>query len=145
MNPLSVDQSVEFEQAAQTLLERFDRLWKVRDSELVREIVADDAVSYWSGLGAIPGSDYPGRWHALVNESGAEVEFEVTGHAAQDPYLFISWHVRVTLGENSVEYDGIDRFRVRGQLADQVYVVFDSAPMTQLFGAAGGDAAARVG
>lgn len=58
------------------------------------------------------------------------------GRAAQDPYLFISWHVRATAGGQSVEFDGVDRFRLRGELADEVYVVFDTAPTRQLLATA---------
>jgi NAD(P)-dependent dehydrogenase (short-subunit alcohol dehydrogenase family) len=43
-------------------------------------------------------------------------------------------HVRATVGDDSVEYDGVDRFRLRGDLADEVYVVFDTAPMRELLG-----------
>ena len=124
--------SSDFERAAAQLLDRFERLWAIRDADLIRDIVAPDAVSHWSGLVSIAGHDYPERWRSLVHDLADELEFEVTGHAAQEPYLFISWRARATLGAQSVEYDGVDRFRVRGELADEVYVVFDSAPMSTL-------------
>jgi hypothetical protein len=106
MSAPALQQSDTFERTADALLRRFERLWHVRDAELIREIVAADATSYWSGLGEIKGSDYPERWHALVNDSVDQLEFRITGHAAQEPYLFISWHVRATAANKSVETTG---------------------------------------
>ena len=120
-----------FDAAAAQLYDRFERLWEVRDPGLIADIVAADGQSYWSGQGAVAGRDYPDRWQSLVGAVDA-LEFTVTGRAAQDPYLFIGWHVRATVGGQSVEFDGVDRFRLRGELADEVYVVFDTAPMREL-------------
>jgi len=100
---------------------------------LIAGIVAADGESVWSGQDAVGGRDYPGRWQSLV-EAVDVLEFVVTGRAAEDPYLFISWHVRATVGGDSVEFDGVDRFRLRGDSADEVYVVFDTAPMRDLLG-----------
>lgn len=120
-----------FDAAAMRLYQRFERLWATRDPSLIAGIVAADGESFWSGQGAVAGRDYPDRWRSLA--AAADVlEFAVTGRAAQEPYLFISWHVRATLGGESVEFDGVDRFRLCGELADEVYVVFDTGSMRQL-------------
>jgi hypothetical protein len=129
-----------FDAAARQLYKRFEQLWATRDPSLISSIVAADGRSYWYGLGAVAGRDYPERWNSLVQSADA-LEFTVTGHAAGEPYLFISWHVRATVGDESVEYDGIDRFRLRGDLADEVYAVFDTAPVRELLGRFGGPAA----
>jgi hypothetical protein len=129
-----------FDAAAMQLYKRFEQLWATRDPGLISSIVAADGRSYWSGLGAVAGRDYPERWNALVQSADA-LEFTVTGHAAEEPYLFISWHVRATVGDESVEYHGIDRCRLRGDLAEEVYVVFDTAPVRELLGRFGGPAA----
>jgi hypothetical protein len=121
----------DFQTAAAALLDRFERLWESRESELIREIVAADAVSHWSGLGAVAGHEYPERWRALV-QLADDLQFQITGHAAQEPFLFISWHVRATVNGRGAEYDGVDRFRLRGEQADEVYVVFDPGPMREL-------------
>lgn len=47
-------------------------------------------------------------------------------------------HVRATVGGDSVEFDGIDRFRLRGEQADEVHVVFDPGPIGDLLGRAAG-------
>lgn len=124
-----------FAEAATRLYERFERLWTVRDPSLIADIVAADGQSYWPGGQLVTGCDYPNHWASMVQAADA-LEFTVTGHAADEPYLFISWHVRATVASESVEYDGVDRFRLRGDLADEVYVLFDTAPMRELLGRA---------
>jgi hypothetical protein len=124
-----------FDAAAGHLNQRFKRLWATRDPSLIGGIVAADGESFWSGQGAVAGRDYSDRWQSLVRAVDA-LEFTVTGRAAEDPYLFISWHARGTVGAMSVEFDGVDRFRLRGELADEVYVVFDPAPIRELRGTA---------
>ena len=119
----------DFEGMARDLLQKFRHLWDVRDPQLIADIVAPEAHSHWSGLGPVAGADYPAQWQSLV-EMPDEVEHVVTGHAATDPYLYISWHVTLRFGEEVVEYDGVDRFTITdGPRASEVYVVFDTAPV----------------
>jgi hypothetical protein len=120
-----------FTAAAEQLYERFERLWATRDASLISAIVAADGQSFWSGQGAVAGRDYPDRWRSLVQTPDV-LEFSITGRAAEEPYLFVGWHARAVLGGENVEFDGVDRFRLRGELADEVYVVFDTTPMRSL-------------
>lgn len=140
MSASASDAGEQFHRAAAGLLARFERLWQLRDPELIREIVAPDAESHWSGAGAVRGDQYPERWRALVHDAVDDLDFEITGHAAQEPYLFVSWHARATAGGRSAEWDGVDRFRLRGDIADEVYVVFDTAPVNGLVRAARAEA-----
>lgn len=55
MSPSASDAGEQFHRAAAGLLARFERLWQLRDPELIREIVAPDAESHWSGA---PGSGF---------------------------------------------------------------------------------------
>lgn len=122
----------DFESAAAGIVERFRHLWVVRDAELIRQIVDPAGVSYWSGTGEVSGIDYPERWKAVVNIPGIQLDFEITGSAAQKPFLYISWRARASAGADKVEWDGVDRFRLKGERADEVYVVFDTAPIRAL-------------
>jgi hypothetical protein len=72
------------------------------------------------------------RWRSLVLETFDDLEFEITGHAAEDPFLFISWHVRATVGSEAAEGEGVDRLHIRGDRVDEVLVIFDTAPMAEL-------------
>src|ERR671936_22927 len=110
---------------AQALLENFKRLWNKMDPKIVEEIVAPDARSFWSGRGEFQGSEYPEQMRVTM-ESVPDAKMEITGHAIQLPYLFISWVLRCTYLGAPLELRGIDRFRLRGSLADDVWAVFDT-------------------
>lgn len=118
--------------AAGRLVENFARLWSTKDASIVREIVAADAVAHWSGAGTFSGADYPERMRILMQELLPDVVNVVTGHATDGKYVFISWHARATVGGEPVEWDGIDRFRLRGELADEVYAIFDTGPLQRV-------------
>lgn len=54
--------------------------------------------------------------------------------------MFISWRARGTVGDESLEWTGIDRFRLRDDsLASEADIIFDTAPFLQagLAGAVG--------
>jgi hypothetical protein len=123
---------------AEAMLANFRRLWNQMDPRIVEEIVAPDAIAFWSGRGEFKGSEYPEQMRVTM-ESVPDAKMEVTCHAIHLPYLFISWILRGTLADEPLELRGIDRFRLRGELADDVWAIFDTGPMReQVVGAADG-------
>jgi pimeloyl-ACP methyl ester carboxylesterase len=118
------------ERDAQAMLENFKRLWDEMDPEIVEDIVAPDATAFWSSAGEFNGSDYPAQMRQTMN-AVSDAKMEVTGHAIELPYLFISWILRGTLAGAALELHGIDRFRLRGRLADDVWAIFDTGPMRE--------------
>lgn len=125
-------------EAAHALVANFKRLWATKDPELVAEIVAPDAVAYWSGLEPINGTEYVERMRQMMSLA-PDIENEVTGQAVNGDLVFISWRARATVGGQQIECNGIDRFRLRGKLADEVYAVFDTTPLREAAEAAGQD------
>lgn len=111
-----------------TMLDNFERLWRSRDPEIVKEIVAADAVAHWAGLGRFGGREYPEVMRKVM-EGLPSLELEVTGHAAERDLLFISWKARALVDGFAVEWDGIDRFRLDGDLAVEVHAIFDTGPL----------------
>lgn len=134
----AIDDELGGREAALALVANFKRLWATKDPELVAEIVAPDAVAYWSGLEPIDGVEYVERMRQMMNLA-PDIENEVTGQAVDGDLVFISWRARATVGEQQVECNGIDRFRLRGKLADEVYAVFDTTPLREAAEAAGQD------
>ena len=115
---------------ARAILENFKRLWDEMDPRIVEEIVAPDATAFWSGRGEFKGSEYPKQMRVTM-ESIPDAKMEITGHGIQLPYLFISWILRGTYADAELEIRGIDRFRLRGQLADDVWAIFDTGPIRE--------------
>jgi hypothetical protein len=113
---------------ARALLENFKRLWDEMEPQIVEEIVAPDATAFWSSVGEFKGSDYPEQMRQTMS-AVPDAKMEVTAHAIELPYLFISWILRGTFADAPLEMRGIDRFRLRGGLADDVWAIFDTGPM----------------
>lgn len=109
------------------MLENFKRLWDEMDPRIVEEIVAPDANAFWSSVGQFKGSDYPDQMRQTMS-AVPDAKMDVTGHAIELPFLFISW-LRGTVAGSSLELRGIDRFRLRGELADDVWAIFDTGAM----------------
>jgi hypothetical protein len=118
------------ESDARAMLENFKRLWDEMDPRIVEEIVAPDATAFWSGRGEFKGSEYPEQMRVTM-ESIPDAKMEVAGHGIQLPHLFISWILRGTVAGAELEIRGIDRFRLRGQLADDVWAIFDTGPIRE--------------
>jgi hypothetical protein len=116
------------EQDARAMLRNFKRLWDEMDPRIVEEIVASDANAFWSSVGQFKGSDYPEQMRQTMS-AVPDAKMQVTGHAIELPYLFISWILRGTFAGSPFELRGIDRFRLRGELAEDVWAIFDTGPM----------------
>ena len=125
--------STDTKAAYENLVKNFARLWQTKDISIVREIVAHDAVAHWAGTGTFSGAEYPERARVVMHELLPDVVTEVTGHATDGKHVFISWHSRATIAGQPIEWDGINRFRLRGDLADEVVAIYDTAPLTRVF------------
>jgi SnoaL-like polyketide cyclase len=112
--------------AATTSVADFERLWQTKDLEIVREIVAPEAIANWSGLDPVRGADYPDRMRNVMQDLLPDIVLEATAHAVNGDDVFISWPANASVGGEAVEWVGIDRFRLKGDLADEVYAVFDT-------------------
>jgi hypothetical protein len=121
---------------AEAMLENFRRLWSSHDPEIVREIVAPEAHAYCSGLKPFRGTAYPGQMKNVM-ETMEGLELAVTGHAAEGDLLFISWRAKALIGGQPVEWDGIDRFRIEGDLAVDVHAIFDTGVLRAAYEASG--------
>jgi steroid delta-isomerase-like uncharacterized protein len=124
------------EDAARELVANFQRLWKTRDPEIVREIVSPTATAHWSGIGTFPGSEYVERMTQTMALT-PDIENEVTGYAINDDLVFISWRAHGTIFGGPLEWHGIDRFRLAGTHAEEIHAIFDTAPLRDAVVAAG--------
>jgi hypothetical protein len=128
-------------EAATKLVANFGRLWRTKDPEIVGEMVAPEAIANWSGLDTFRGTDYPDQMRNVMQDLLPDIVLEVTAHAVNGAYVFISWQANASVGGETVEWVGIDRFRLKGDLADEVYAVFDTFPLREAQARALGQAA----
>jgi steroid delta-isomerase-like uncharacterized protein len=124
------------EAPARALVANFERLWKTRDPEIVREIVSPTATAHWSGVGAFSGSEYVERMTQTMALT-PDIENEVTGYAINNDLVFISWRAHGIIFGQPIEWHGIDRFRLAGAHAEEIHAIFDTAPLRDAAVAAG--------
>lgn len=129
----TVRQGAPASSSAADFVDRFQQFWQEPSADLVPGLVAPDVVAHWPGVGRISGAEYPEHIGRIL-ELAPDLRLEVTDHAAEGELVFISWHARAKAGETTLEWRGIDRFRLRGDRAVEVLVAYDSAPLTQALG-----------
>lgn len=117
--------------AAERLIANFGRLWQTKDPEVVREMVAPDAEAHWSGVGSFRGTDYPERMRVTMQELVPDIGLRVTASAVRGDTVFVSWRAQATFAGRELEWTGIDRFRLQGELAVEVDAIWDTGPMRE--------------
>jgi steroid delta-isomerase-like uncharacterized protein len=125
----------EHAKSAATFLAGFERLWDSREPEFVSELITEDAVMHWPGVGPIGAADYP-KHIANVLDLCPDLLLTVSGHALEGELLFISWDARGTVAGRELAWSGVDRFRLRGSRAEEGLVSYDSQPIRDALAAA---------
>jgi len=111
-------------------VERFKRFWQAPSADLVPNLIAPHAVAYWPGADPVSGTEYP-QHMARILELVPDLRLEVTDHAEAGEMVFISWRARASAGTETLEWSGIDRFRVQDGKAVEALIAYDTAPLQQ--------------
>jgi hypothetical protein len=83
----------------------------------------------WPGLAEpIRGAEAWTQRVAGMVERFPDLRLEVTGHASRDDLVFISWRAHATAAGTAIEWQGIDRMRLRDGVVAESLVVFDTGP-----------------
>ena len=78
----------------------------------------------------VSGTEYP-QHMARILELVPDLRLEVTDHAEAGEMVFISWRARASAGTETLEWSGIDRFRVQDGKAVEALIAYDTAPLQQ--------------
>jgi len=103
------------------------RVW-AGELDLVPELIAPEASMKWPGLPAVRGSEYPQFLRAMAGLI-PDLTLKVMESASVNDALFISWKATGTIGEECLEWAGIDRFRLRDGQAVEGLIAFDPGPL----------------
>lgn len=106
--------------------ERFKSFWANPTGPRVAEIIAPDAKIHFSGQGTFSGAEYVGVMQGLL-DSMPGLEVTPLDCAGSGELLYIHWRTSVQFDGKSLEYVGVDRFRIADGTAIEEYVIFDSA------------------
>lgn len=105
---------------------RFRSFWADPSGERVRELIAADAVIHFSGLGTFSGEDYVGAMSELLAAS-EDLHVTAVDCAGEGDRLYIFWNASTRVGGALRQYHGVDRFRLRGGMAIEEHIIFDTA------------------
>lgn len=115
---------------APDFVERFKAFWAAPDGARVPDLIAPDAVVHWPGTEPMSGATYPAHMDAMLKLVPG-MTLTVVDHARADDLLFIFWRAQVTIGERSLDWTGVDRFRLRNGRAIEEFITFDTQPLRE--------------
>ncbi len=109
--------------------ERFKSFWAAPSGSRVPELIAPDANIHFTGAGFMSGTEYA-EWMAETLPEMEDMTVTPLDCAGNGEMLYISWETSAIIhGERRV-YRGVDRFRIKGGMAVEEHVIFDSAVLT---------------
>lgn len=109
-------------------VEGFAAFWAHPDIDLVKAVLTDDVVGYWSGRDEpVSGTDDYTACIADLLNALPDVRLEVGECAETGPYTFVRWIMHASGANGPFTMTGVDRIRVRDGKVDENYVIFDTA------------------
>lgn len=123
---MSVDRENGLTPEHRDFFERFKSFWAAPSGARVAELIAPDAVIEFTGAGTFSGAQYI---EVMGEMLASMVDLEVTplDCAGNGDRLYIAWQTTAVIHGARRTYLGVDRFRLRGGMAIEEQVIFDSA------------------
>lgn len=116
---------------AAAFVEAFAEMWRAPSRDGVRALVDDGirAVVPGSTEPFIGGDEYADRVAGLLAVAPDVTIMVDRWSALNDDGVAIEWRGQTTIGERTLNWQGVDHFRLRGGQAVEALVMFDSAPL----------------
>ena len=106
--------------------ERFKSFWEAPSGDRIPELIAPDATISFTGAGTFSGADYIGVMGEIL-ASMADMKVTPLDCAGNGDRLYIAWESSATVNGEQRRWMGVDRFLLKGGLAVEEQVIFDSA------------------
>ena len=106
--------------------ERFKSFWAAPTGPRVAELIAPDATIHFSGQGTFSGAEYIEVMGGLLASMDG-LKVVPVDCAGNGDILYIHWRTSVIMDGKTVEYPGVDRFRLVDGMAIEEYILFDTA------------------
>lgn len=116
-------------QEHQDFFERFKSFWANPSGARVPEVIASDAKIHFTGAGTMTGAAYV-DWMAETLELMEDMTVTPLDCAGNGDMLYIAWETSAIIHGDRRVYRGVDRFRLKGGMAIEEHVIFDSAVLT---------------
>ena len=107
-------------------VERFERAWAARDPQLMQGLFHPDAVVRQPPVREPFRGDQVAEYFTQVFAGMPELRLAPVAWAARDNVVMIEWKITTPVGEDTVSWQGVDRFVLRDGLATDEWVYYDS-------------------
>ena len=106
--------------------ERFKSFWAAPSGPRVAELISPNATIHFAGQGTFSGADYIDVMAGLL-ASMEGLKVVPVDCAGNGDILYIHWITTVTINGETIEYPGVDRFRLVDGMAIEEYILYDTA------------------
>jgi ketosteroid isomerase-like protein len=118
-------------------------LWSAPDPARIPGLVAPDVTARFPGTERpVEGMDAYRDQIAGALAAAPDLRLEVLDHLAEGDRVVIEWRARCTVGGGRVEFEGMDRFRLRDGRAVDAQVAYDTGVLRRAVENAAASAAA---
>jgi uncharacterized protein (TIGR02246 family) len=114
---------------AEKFVERFSEVWAAPEPDRFADLWAPDGQLLHPGMDASIGRDEIPRYMARLKAIAPDIALRVTRWAAKDDFVLIEWILGASLGDERLEWSGVDRFTLRGDHAVEGIAWFDTMPL----------------
>lgn len=117
--------------SADAFAERFISFWAAPSGARLAELFCREAVIRWPGEPQMSLTAYMTHMDAMLTAL-PDLRIKVEDHAGRRDVVFISWRAQASFDAHLRQWTGIDKFRLRNDLAVEEDVVFDRATVRAL-------------
>jgi len=107
-------------------VERFERAWAARDPQLMQGLFHPDAVVRQPPVREPFRGDQVAEYFTQVFAGMPELRLAPVAWAARDNVVMIEWKITTPVGEDTLSWQGVDRFVLRDGFATDEWVYYDS-------------------
>ena len=117
------------ERDAQVFVDRFAEIWRKPDPERYAELWHEDGRLRHPTMKEALSQDRIPDYVRGLQAVAPDISLSVDSWAARDDVVLIEWTLSATVGEESAQITGVDRFTLRGDRAVDGVAYFDTMPL----------------
>ena len=110
-------------------VEKFAERWRERDPDRFVDLFHEDGTLLHPGMGRPIGRDQVPGYLRRVFSIVPDVRLDVKAWAANDDTVFIAWSMSASVRGQQVQWEGADRFTLKGDRAIYGVAYFDTLPL----------------
>jgi hypothetical protein len=114
---------------AEKFVDRFSEVWTAPQPEQFASLWAPEGRLLHPGMEESIGQDEIPDYMRRLTSIAPDISLRVERWAARDDFVLIEWTLSASLGEEKIEWTGVDRFTLREDRAIEGIAWFDTMPL----------------